>query len=52
MKTQIEEDSLNTYYCEKCKKTSVCSKPIEYENCPCGVGYPLFKSIIYQAYEK
>ena len=28
--------NLNIYYCEKCKKPCVATKPTEYKNCVCG----------------
>lgn len=27
---------LNIYWCKKCKKSSIATKPIKYKNCPCG----------------
>lgn len=31
------EKDLNLYWCNKCKKPSMCTKPTKYENCPCGL---------------
>ncbi len=32
----IEEQNLNVYWCDKCKKSSIATKPVSYSNCPCG----------------
>ena len=29
----------NIYFCEKCKKQSICDKPTVYRNCPCGADF-------------
>ena len=29
----------NIYFCEKCKKQSICDKPTVYKNCPCGADF-------------
>lgn len=32
----MSDETLNGYWCENCKTSSITTKPIVYKNCPCG----------------
>lgn len=36
IKNNLDGSSENIYYCQVCKRYSICTKPTEYKNCTCG----------------